>query len=1209
MRWSIIGLIVVSYFSCQHKEDTPTSSRPHEPFAFRSALDLKPRMLTLALHDQIWAAYSTATGSLYKVWKGTVHFDGSVYTYAHGPQPVSMGDAYFINTVNQPWTAEVAGVNVELKYQYRGHRIMNGHATLLHELNVGNELITIEETAEYIKKESGQLGFERIFTITNNPIEATIKHHSQIGSIIVEQHLESNGKLDIANVRPRKVNKAEVLDADITLTLHSNEPTRVAVMLTDQALIPNPNNPEEFSAEDDKTPLGARLISSHSCRTCHNTEKQTVGPSYRAVAQRYDDSDANVKMLVNKVKLGGGGVWGQAAMTPHPEVSEKDLDVMIRYVLSLDDPIKKESKNSTSVTKFAAIAVADSELIPGALVKVYHMPRQLSNVKDVAFGSLKPIMAGIMPNFDNMSTGNFTGLSEWFALTGVGYFYAEKDGFYHFRIWSDDGALLDFHDQLVINNDGAHGVEVGETKLYLNKGYHPFKLRYYQGGSGAFLSFNYRPDDTEKWSVVPIQLIMHKIEDHTDIANLSLPMSVTTRIPGNQLPLNGVHPSFDLSTARPAGFEPKVGGMDFLSDGRMVISTWDPDGSVYILDNIDSGDSTKITAKRIAYGLAEPLGLKVVDDQIYVMQKQEMTHLIDIDYDEIIDEYRTLANNWTTSANFHEFGFGLAYLDNHLYATLATAIEPGGASTQPQKSDRGKVIKVHLETGELSFVAHGLRTPNGIGLGLDNQLFVADNQGDWLPSSKILHIQEGAWYGSRSVDFEGTASLTEKLPVVWLPQDEIGNSPSTPIGIEVGPYKGQLIHGEVTNGGVKRVYVEKINGQLQGALFRFSQGIEGGVNRMVWGPDGALYVGCIGNPGNWSHAGTKWFGLQRLAYNSKSAFEMLAVRAKSNGIEIEFTEALAPGEGTNPKDYAVQQWYYKPTIEYGGPKLGEENLKISGVHISADRKKVSLQINGIKPNHVLYVNLGSGIISESGHPLWSSECWYTMNQIPDNRPVPAANTNYNDANNVLTDYEKEVGFKLLFDGKSLQEWHIYNKQGVSTGWKIDKESFYLDPSSKDGGDLSTNEEYDNFELKLDWKIQNCGNSGIMWNVVESEENNAPYLTGPEMQILDNVCHPDTRFETHRAGDLYDMIATKYLTVRPAGQWNQIRMIAKNGQMEFWQNGYKVVEFSMHTPEWDAMVAKSKFKDWPSFGKAKKGKIVLQDHGDRIHFRNVKIRKL
>ena len=275
-----------------------------------------------------------------------------------------------------------------------------------------------------------------------------------------------------------------------------------------------------------------------------------------------------------------------------------------------------------------------------------------------------------------------------------------------------------------------------------------------------------------------------------------------------------------------------------------------------------------------------------------------------------------------------------------------------------------------------------MRTPNGIGIGVDNELFVADNQGDWLPASKIVHVQEDAFFGSRSVDFEGTEGVPETLPVVWLPQDEIGNSPSTPIDLRVGPYAGQMIHGEVTNGGIKRVFVEKVGGAYQGALFRFSQGLEAGVNRILWAPDGSLMVGGVGSSGNWGHSGKNWYGLQRMVYNGKSAFEMLAIRVKQDGFEIEFTEAIANADQLSALDFQIQQWRYQPTADYGGPKLNLENLTIRNLAVSEDAKKVSLTLPGIKENHVVYFRIASPLKSISGQNLWSTESWYTLNRIP-----------------------------------------------------------------------------------------------------------------------------------------------------------------------------------------------------------------------------------
>jgi cytochrome c len=740
---------------------------------------------------------------------------------------------------------------------------------------------------------------------------------------------------------------------------------------------------------------------------------------------------------------------------------------------------------------------------------------------------------------------------------------------------------------------------------------------FFQGGGGKFLSFNWKPAGAGEFQTIPMENLFHSITERKALADYSLPMANNVKIPGNGNLLEDVHPSFNLYQARPLTFTPKVGGMDFFSDGRLALSTWDPAGSVYILENLKAENAEDIKVTKIAQGLAEPLGLKIVDEEIYIMQKQELTHLVDNDGDGMIDEYRTICDEWTVSPNFHEFGFGLEYKDGYFYATLATAIDPGGASTQPQMPDRGKVIKISKADGSREFIASGLRTPNGIGWGFNDELFVCDNQGDWLPSSKLLHITEGAWFGSRSVDFEGTKNLTEKKPVVWMPQDEIGNSPSTPSIIDLGPYKGQMIYGEVTNGGVKRVAVEEVEGQLQGALFRFIQGLEAGVNRLTWSPDGDLYVGGIGNPGNWSQSGKLYYGLQRLSYNGESTFEMLAVRARSNGVEIEFTEPLQEGDGWAKSDYEIKQWYYKPTIQYGGPKLDNKSLNIRSVNVSDDRKKVFLELDGMKDDHVVYIRIMNPFISENNHGLWSTEAWYTMNRIPKNKPGFKTPTPAPTPMNALSDAEKAAGWTLLFDGKTTGGWRNFKKQSIGTSWKVTNGVLYLDSQRKDdggwqaedGGDIITDKTYENYDFTLEWKISNCGNSGIIFNVVESDQYDYVWQTGPEMQILDNTCHPDTKYPTHRAGDLYDMIETKYVTVKPAGEWNKVRILSENGKVQFWQNGYNVVNFTMHTDEWKEMIANSKFKDMKDFGLAKSGHIALQDHGDPVFFRNIKIKEL
>jgi cytochrome c len=219
------------------------------------------------------------------------------------------------------------------------------------------------------------------------------------------------------------------------------------------------------------------------------------------------------------------------------------------------------------------------------------------------------------------------------------------------------------------------------------------------------------------------------------------------------------------------------------------------------------------------------------------------------------------------------------------------------------------------------------------------------------------------------------------------------------------------------------------------------------------------------------------------------------------------------------------------------------------------------------------------------------------------------------AQSTLTDQEKKEGWKLLFDGKTTKGWRNYGSDKIGAAWKVKEGVLYLDDSKKangsslEAGDIITEKEYENFDLMLEWKISACGNSGIMFNVVESSENDRTYYTGPEVQVLDNTCHPDAKITKHRAGDLYDLISCSTETVKPVGEWNQVRIVSNKGNLELWLNGTKVVQTQMHTAAWDELVKGSKFKDMKSFGKASKGHIALQDHGNGVWFQNIKIKEI
>lgn len=221
--------------------------------------------------------------------------------------------------------------------------------------------------------------------------------------------------------------------------------------------------------------------------------------------------------------------------------------------------------------------------------------------------------------------------------------------------------------------------------------------------------------------------------------------------------------------------------------------------------------------------------------------------------------------------------------------------------------------------------------------------------------------------------------------------------------------------------------------------------------------------------------------------------------------------------------------------------------------------------------------------------------------------------------NTLSKAEQKQGWKLLFDGKSFTGWHGFRKSAISPDWKIEdgaitlKVDYNTDKTRKNAAlksDLVTDGEYGNFELQMEWKISPCGNSGIIYRSVEADKYGATYVTGPEMQVLDDSCHPDGKIEKHNSSDLYDLVKANPRPLKPVGEWNQVRVIVKEGNVQHWLNGQKVVDVQMWTPEWDQMVQKSKWKEHAAyFAKSKKGRIALQDHDNQVWYRNIKIREL
>ena len=215
------------------------------------------------------------------------------------------------------------------------------------------------------------------------------------------------------------------------------------------------------------------------------------------------------------------------------------------------------------------------------------------------------------------------------------------------------------------------------------------------------------------------------------------------------------------------------------------------------------------------------------------------------------------------------------------------------------------------------------------------------------------------------------------------------------------------------------------------------------------------------------------------------------------------------------------------------------------------------------------------------------------------------------ADNMLTADEKAEGWSLLFDGHTMDHWRLFNHDTLM-GWAVQSgEMVALGEGGPDGhgADIISKEKFDNFDLSLEWKISPEGNSGIFFNVVEGDQYGAVYYTGPEYQLIDDTGFPADLADSQHSGANYSMHAPSSITSKPVGEYNLSRIRVEDGHVIHWLNGEKVVEYDLWTPEWQILIDSGKWEDYPDYGKARSGHLALQDHGNKIWFKNIKIKRL
>ncbi|MFI9488642.1 family 16 glycoside hydrolase [Promicromonospora sp. NPDC052451] len=634
---------------------------------------------------------------------------------------------------------------------------------------------------------------------------------------------------------------------------------------------------------------------------------------------------------------------------------------------------------------------------PGVTLRTYDLARDLSELCTLRSGQT-PNVDQLKPTIDYSTEADF-GMGERFIAHALANLDVPAAGNYEFRLTSDDGSRLVIDDAVVIDHDGLHEATSKEGTVALDAGYHDLRVEYFDNTNDNILKLEWRTPGTSDFVVVPSSVL----STEAGVVRVTAPGTKYCEgqddSAGDGMRLDSVYPGYTLTDLRPDGFEPMVAALDWTDDDRLAVVTsgsvspggWveNPEpGEVFLLDNV-TGETSKdqVTYEKVATDLFNPMGVAVIGDSIYVSERDGLTELTDPDGDGFYDNHRTVAQ-WPFGGNFHEFAFGLLHDRKYFYVNLSVAINNGGATTDPQPAEnRGTAIRIDRRTGEVEYVAGGLRTPNGMVKGPDGELFVMDNQGAWLPSSKLVHIEQGKFFNHFTNPAGPYDDQPVSAPALWVPQNEIGNSPSAPVQLEEGPYAGQLVFGDVTYGGLQRGFLEKVDGEYQGAVFRHSAGLEAGVNRTVVGPDGALYVGGIGEGGNWSEPGKLRYGLQKLTPNGEEAFDMTEMRVTKKGFEVEYTQPLSQETvdkiAENPNAaFRLDHWRYVPTRAYGGPKVDEQQLFVSGATVSRDRTKVTLTVDGRQPGYVVHLRSPRPFADTEGRELWNTEAWYTLNAIP-----------------------------------------------------------------------------------------------------------------------------------------------------------------------------------------------------------------------------------
>jgi len=463
----------------------------------------------------------------------------------------------------------------------------------------------------------------------------------------------------------------------------------------------------------------------------------------------------------------------------------------------------------------------------------------------------------------------------------------------------------------------------------------------------------------------------------------------------------------------PEGIAPEVTAVTFGPDGRLY--------ATFRRGYIYSMDPKTLRWRKFASGFQTALGiLPGKPGEFFVAHLPELTRVVDTDGDGLADLYETVGDQWGMSGNYHEFAYGpVRDAEGSLYMSLGCASNGalprfpvrgeytanGKESSHPAEGlvnkvghyspvqYRGCVLRISPQGG-VTPVSCGLRQPNGLGFSPEGDLFVTDNQGDWVGTSPLHHVTPGAFHGHPASlnwdsEFHGDpveAPIAElakrrKMPAIQFPQNDMGGSVAQPLfdttGGRFGPYTGQVFVAEWTNPRILRADLEKIGGEYQGAAFIFVEGngLQTGNNRIAFSPDGkSIYTAQTSRI--WGSAE----GLQRIVWTGRVPMDILKMRLTKTGFQLTFTKPVDPTTAADPAAYSVTHYYYLYHGQYGSPKTEVRSVNVRKVVISEDGLQAALELEGLVAGRI-YELRPNGIHAADGEVLVTRVAAYTLNRL------------------------------------------------------------------------------------------------------------------------------------------------------------------------------------------------------------------------------------